>query len=81
MSGTFSTSDVQAHSKPDDLWIIVDQDVYDLTKFQDEHPGGKKSMLFAPSLSRHLAHLTQSSSALPARMRPSSSGSTTTRAS
>ncbi|KAK8253064.1 acyl-CoA dehydrogenase/oxidase [Phyllosticta capitalensis] len=42
MSGTFSTSDVQAHSKPDDLWIIVDQDVYDLTKFQDEHPGGKK---------------------------------------
>merc|ERR1712227_172414 len=28
--------------KPDNLWIIVDHDVYDLTKFQEEHPGGKK---------------------------------------
>ena len=44
MSGTFSTADVSSHNKPNDLWIIVDQDVYDLTKFQDDHPGGKKSM-------------------------------------
>ncbi|OQO12592.1 hypothetical protein B0A48_02054 [Cryoendolithus antarcticus] len=42
MSKTFSASEVAAHKKPDDLWIIVDEDVYDLTKFQDEHPGGKK---------------------------------------
>jgi hypothetical protein len=39
MGKTFTTSDVAAHSKPDDLYIIVDEDVYDLTKFQDEHPG------------------------------------------
>ena len=39
MSKTFSQSDVSAHKKPDDLWIIVDEDVYDLTKFQAEHPG------------------------------------------
>lgn len=44
MSKTFSTADVASHNKADDLYIIVDQDVYDLTKFQDEHPGGKKSM-------------------------------------
>lgn len=43
MSQTFSPSDVASHNKADNLWIIVDQDVYDLTKFQDEHPGGKKS--------------------------------------
>lgn len=43
MSESFSKADVAAHSKPDSLWIIVDEDVYDLTKFQDEHPGGKKS--------------------------------------
>ncbi|KAJ9656873.1 hypothetical protein H2201_008395 [Coniosporium apollinis] len=42
MSQRFSKDDVAAHKKPDDLWIIVDEDVYDLTKFQEEHPGGKK---------------------------------------
>ncbi|MCJ1471784.1 hypothetical protein MMC13_000425 [Lambiella insularis] len=42
MSKTFSLGDVAAHKKPDDLWIIVDEDVYDLTKFQTEHPGGQK---------------------------------------
>ncbi|OBW67748.1 MAG: Uncharacterized protein AUREO_021840 [Aureobasidium pullulans] len=42
MSGTFSKEDVQSHNKADNLWIIVDEDVYDLTKFQEEHPGGKK---------------------------------------
>ena len=39
MSKTYSTSDVASHNKGDNLWIIVDEDVYDLTKFQDEHPG------------------------------------------
>lgn len=42
MSGIFSKTDVSSHNKPDSLWIIVDDDVYDLSKFQDEHPGGKK---------------------------------------
>ncbi|GAB7358431.1 hypothetical protein MBLNU230_g2497t1 [Neophaeotheca triangularis] len=42
MSKTFSPADVASHNKPDSLWIIVDQDVYDLSKFQEEHPGGKK---------------------------------------
>ena len=39
MSKSFSQSDVASHNKPSDLYIIVDEDVYDLTKFQDEHPG------------------------------------------
>ncbi|KAI4859175.1 acyl-CoA dehydrogenase NM domain-like protein [Hypoxylon rubiginosum] len=42
MSKTFSKSDVASHNKGDSLWIVVDDDVYDLTKFQEEHPGGKK---------------------------------------
>lgn len=42
MSKVFTTSDVASHNKPNDLYIIVDGDVYDLTKFQDDHPGGKK---------------------------------------
>jgi len=43
MSQTFKPEEVASHNKPDNLWIIVDEDVYDLTKFQEEHPGGKKS--------------------------------------
>jgi len=43
MSKSFTAADVGKHNKGDDLYIIVDQDVYDLTKFQDNHPGGKKS--------------------------------------
>lgn len=39
MSKTFSANDVASHKTPDSLWIIVDQDVYDLTKFQEDHPG------------------------------------------
>ncbi|OAR02648.1 hypothetical protein LLEC1_04433, partial [Akanthomyces lecanii] len=42
MSKTFTVSDVASHNKADNLYIIVDGDVYDVTKFQDDHPGGKK---------------------------------------
>lgn len=36
-------ADVASHNKPDNLWVVIDEDVYDLTNFQDDHPGGKKS--------------------------------------
>ena len=39
MSKTFSQDDVAKHNKATDLYIVVDEDVYDLTAFQDEHPG------------------------------------------
>ncbi|KAH6997236.1 acyl-CoA dehydrogenase/oxidase [Ilyonectria destructans] len=42
MSQVFTAGDVASHNKPGDLFIIVDGDVYDVTKFQDDHPGGKK---------------------------------------
>jgi cytochrome b involved in lipid metabolism len=45
MSQTVSKEQVAAHNKSDSLWIVIDEDVYDVTKFQDDHPGGKKSML------------------------------------
>lgn len=41
MSKTFSKDDVATHKTPENLWVVVDEDVYDLTKFQDEHPGIK----------------------------------------
>lgn len=43
MSKKFTAEEVSSHKTPDSLFIIVDEDVYDVTKFADEHPGGKKS--------------------------------------
>lgn len=42
MSKIFTQSDVSSHNKSGSLWIVIDGDVYDITKFQDDHPGGKK---------------------------------------
>lgn len=38
--------------------IMVDEDVYDLTKFQHEHPGGQKSESARPSLLGHIRAFT-----------------------
>lgn len=45
MSKTFTQSDVASHNKANDLYIIVDGDVYDLTKFQDDHPGTRARLI------------------------------------
>ncbi|KAL9630208.1 MAG: hypothetical protein Q9164_006536 [Protoblastenia rupestris] len=42
MSKTFSKDEVAGHKGPKDLYVIVDDDVYDLSEFQAEHPGGQK---------------------------------------
>jgi cytochrome b involved in lipid metabolism len=39
MAKILSKEEVSAHKKPDDLWVIIDEDVYNLTDFQTEHPG------------------------------------------
>jgi len=43
MSQQISAKDVATHKTVEDgLWIIIDGEVYDVTKFVDEHPGGAK---------------------------------------
>jgi cytochrome b involved in lipid metabolism len=39
MAKAFTKDDVASHSKGETPWIIIDEDVYDVSKFQDEHPG------------------------------------------
>lgn len=36
----YSLSEVRKHDSPDDLWLILYNKVYDLTKLADMHPGG-----------------------------------------
>ena len=38
--GPFTREEVSKHNTRDDAWIIVDNNVYDVTDFVDMHPGG-----------------------------------------
>eukprot|EP00121_Abeoforma_whisleri_P006405 Awhi_evm1s5826 len=42
---TFQRSEVAEHSTADDLWLIYDGKVYDVTNFSESHPGGPDIIL------------------------------------
>eukprot|EP00440_Ansanella_granifera_P026671 gb/GFBE01028964.1/.p1 GENE.gb/GFBE01028964.1/~~gb/GFBE01028964.1/.p1 ORF type:complete len:527 (+),score=143.33 gb/GFBE01028964.1/:1-1581(+) len=41
----FTREEVAGHNKRDDLWIIIDDDVYDLSSFGQLHPGGMPPLM------------------------------------
>ncbi|XP_018784322.1 PREDICTED: cytochrome b5 isoform X1 [Bactrocera latifrons] len=41
---TYTLEIVKQHNKPEDLWIIIEGKVYDVTKFRNEHPGGEDTL-------------------------------------
>ncbi|XP_067636051.1 cytochrome b5 isoform X2 [Eurosta solidaginis] len=41
---TYTLQVVKEHNKSDDLWIVIDGKVYDVTKFRHEHPGGEDAL-------------------------------------
>jgi len=40
-----SATDVAKHNSEGDCWVIIDNEVFDVTKFLKDHPGGKKAIL------------------------------------
>ena len=44
-STSIDISDVAAHNKEWDCWIILDQVVYDVTLYLEYHPGGKNNIM------------------------------------
>ncbi|KAH2864717.1 hypothetical protein KXV67_007718 [Aspergillus fumigatus] len=39
----YSLQEVSRHNIAKDLWIVIEKEVYDVTQFQAEHPGGARS--------------------------------------
>lgn len=36
----YSLEEVKRHTREEDCWLVINGNVYDVTKFLDEHPGG-----------------------------------------
>ncbi|TVY32829.1 Cytochrome b2, mitochondrial, partial [Lachnellula occidentalis] len=45
MVKTFDAADIVSHNKPDDCWVILYGDVWDVTGFLPSHPGGSSIIL------------------------------------
>jgi cytochrome-b5 reductase len=41
----FTSEEVRLHNTKDDLWIIIEDKVYDLSKWKQKHPGGAAILL------------------------------------
>jgi len=44
-SGVYTKEEVAKHNKKDDIWVIVGDQVLDVTNFLSDHPGGAKAIL------------------------------------
>lgn len=41
----YSRQEVSQHNKYKDLWVIINNNVYDLSKFADFHPAGRNVLI------------------------------------
>ncbi|KAJ3293657.1 Cytochrome b5 type B (outer mitochondrial membrane) [Borealophlyctis nickersoniae] len=41
----YDWAEVAQHNSRNDIWMVIDGKVYDITKFLDEHPGGEEVLL------------------------------------
>ncbi|XP_072164639.1 acyl-CoA (8-3)-desaturase-like [Diadema setosum] len=38
----YTWDEVRQHATPDDKWLVIDGEVYDITKWSNKHPGGRR---------------------------------------
>ncbi|KAF5640790.1 CYB2-lactate dehydrogenase cytochrome b2 [Fusarium sp. NRRL 52700] len=50
MAKKVSVEETHQHETNEDIWIVVNGEVYDMTEFAPEHPGGEESMLDATTI-------------------------------
>lgn len=41
----YTMKDIKAHNQKDDCWIVVSENVYDITAFLSTHPGGSSILM------------------------------------
>ena len=39
---SFDWNEIKQHDKPNDKWLVVDGEVYDITRWLYKHPGGRR---------------------------------------
>lgn len=44
-SKTLTMAEVAKHGTPSDCWIVISNKVYNVTNFEDSHPGGKQTII------------------------------------
>ena len=50
MARKIPTQEIAKHAHEDDIWIVVNGKVYDVTKFAPNHPGGAESITSLPHI-------------------------------
>lgn len=65
MARKVSATEILQHAREDDIWIVVNGRVYDVTAFTPAHPGGSESKLIDSNL--HERTITDANSHLPIR--------------
>ena len=45
MESIYKIEDIMEHNKRDDCWIVINNIVYDITDFIDDHPGGDSILI------------------------------------
>lgn len=41
----YTLEEVQKHNKADDVWIVLHNKVYDISKYLEDHPGGSAILI------------------------------------